>query len=266
MQTATEDLEAHLESIDEKLEALIRNSVQSSGSDPSELQLIEEERQSTQNCLQICAQLSEHINLIQVKSARRNSSHGSTDIETSSETFMNEGLQECKNSLAHTAAKLGEHMKTLIDRVVAKSLSRITSEEEAADLMKLKDQWETTRQCMDICYKADKHINENISTIVNYATGDDAIQLMVSTGERVIHGTNRGLGWRPSQFGGHASDVTVQQVSRDFSNVRIPSARNDDPSSRGNMTSVHNDAAEAVPSPGFNKRYGQGFKLMSNSV
>ena len=216
-----------MESIDEKLEALIKHSVQSSDSDLTELRLIEEKWQSTQNCLQICAQLSEHIGLIQVKSARGNSSQGPIDIETSSETFTNEGLQECKNSLASTAAKLEEHMKTLIDRLVAKSLPTITSKEEVADLIRLKDQWETTRQCMDICYKADKHLNENISTVVNYATGDDAIQFMVSTGERVIRGTNRGLGWRASQVGGHLSDATVQQISRDFSKVRIPSARYD---------------------------------------
>ena len=115
---------------------------------------------------------------------------------------------------------------------------------------------------MDICHKADKHLNENITTIVNYATVD----AMVSTGERVIRGTNRGLGWRPSQLGGHLSDATVQQISRDFSNIRIPSAKYDKPSSRSNKTSVHNDAAEAVPSSGFNERYGQGFKLRSNSI
>ena len=64
--TATQDLEAQLENIDAKLEAILEQQVAESDADAAELQLIKEERLSTEKSLQICAQLSEHINQIQL--------------------------------------------------------------------------------------------------------------------------------------------------------------------------------------------------------
>jgi hypothetical protein len=53
--------------------------VTQSGSDVTELRLIKEERRSTQKCLQICAQLSNHIDQIQLTSKPSGSSPGSID-------------------------------------------------------------------------------------------------------------------------------------------------------------------------------------------
>jgi hypothetical protein len=63
---------------------------------------------------------------------------------------------------------------------------------------------EAARQCMDIYSKANTHLRESIRVIENYATGD-AVQFMVSTDGKTIHGQNRGLGWRTRQVGGHMS-------------------------------------------------------------
>lgn len=217
---------------------------------------------STQKCLQICAQLSDHINQIQLTPKRSGSSPGPMDTDALPERLTNEGLQECKNSLILTAAKLEGYMKDLIDRLVTKSKAAMTSEEELADLVRLREEWETARQCMDICSKADIHLKENISTIENYATGD-AIQFMVSTDGKTIHGKNRGLGWRTRQVGGHLSDVSLQQLSRDMSSI---SFGNEGPSSRGDKLSVPDDGGEKKPGSEFRERYGPGFKLTSRAT
>jgi len=171
-----------------------------------------------------------------------------------------EGLQECKNSLFHTAAKLEGYMKDLIDRMVTKSKTAMTSEEELADLLRLREEWETARQCMDICSKANTHLKENISDIDNYATGD-AIQFMISTDGKILHGRNRGLGWRTRQVGGHLSDVSLQQLSRDMTGTSFQNTVNEDPSSRGSTLSVPDDGVENKPGSEFRERYGRGFKL-----
>jgi hypothetical protein len=217
---------------------------------------------STQKCLQICAQLSDHINQIQLTPRRSGSSLGPMDPDALPERITIEGLQECKISLGLTAAKLEGYMKSLIDRLVAKSKTAMTSEEDLADLVRLREEWETARQCIDICSKAGTHLKENISTIDNYATGD-AIQFMVSTDGSTIHGKNRGLGWRTRQVGGHLSDVSLQQLSRDFSKIRFENMGNEGPSSRSNTLSVPDDGVENKPDSEFGERYGPGFKLIS---
>jgi len=136
----------------------------------------------------------------------------------------------------------------------------MTSEEDLAELVRLQEEWETTRQSREICSKAEMHLKENISTIDNYATGD-AIQFMVSTDGNIIHGKNRGLGWRTRQVGGHLSDLSVQQLSRDMSITRFQHNENEDPSSRGNAVSVLDDGVENKPGSEFKERYGPGFNL-----
>jgi hypothetical protein len=229
--------------------------------DATELRLIKEERLSAQKCLQICAQLSDHIDQIQPTPRPTDSSPGSMDLEDAlPERLTTEGLQECKNSLALTAAKLEGYMKDLIDRLVTKSRTAMTSEEELADLIRLRDEWETARQSIGICSKADIHLKENISIIDNYATGD-AVQFMVSTDGRVIHGKNRGLGWRTRQVGGHLSDVSLQQLSRDLSSLRVENMGTEGPSSRSNTERPVESQTEA--SGHFEGRYGVGVKLTS---
>lgn len=262
IKTATDDLQAHLESIDEKLEIIFRQTETESNSDATELRLIKEERLSTQKCLQICDQLSDHINQIQLAPKRSASSPGPIDSDAIPEKITNEGLQDCKNSLALTAARLERYMKDIMDRLVTKSKTAMTSEDEVADLMRLREEWETARQCMDICSKADNHLKENVTTIDNYATGD-AIQFMVSTNGKIIHGKNRGLGWRTRQVGGYVSDTSVVHLSRDMSRTSFQNTGNDDPSSRSNTSSVPDDTVESRPISEFRERYGRGIRLTS---
>lgn len=262
IKTATDDLEAHLQSIDEKFETFIGQTVTASSSDATELGRIKEERMSTQRCLQICAHLSDHINQIQLAPKRNDSSTGSTDADDVPERLIVEGLQECKNSLAVTAAKLEGHMADVIDRLMAKSKTSTTSEEDLADLAKLRDEWDTARQCMNICSKADTHLKESITTVDNYGTGD-AIQFMVSTDGKTIKGTNRGLGWRTRQVGGHLSDVSVQKLSADFTSITLRNSEGKNTSPQDNVEIVPTGSVEDEDSPEFNERYGQGFKLPS---
>ncbi|KAH8657386.1 hypothetical protein BGZ60DRAFT_531552 [Tricladium varicosporioides] len=251
IKTATDDLEAHLQSIDEKLETIFSRNVTESSSDAAELRLIKEERMSAERCLQICAQLSDHINQIQFSPVLP---------DALPERLTSKSLQECKDSLNITAAKLEGYMKDRIDRLVKKSQAATTSEEDLADLVRLREEWETTLQSREICSKAEMHLKENVSTIDNYATGD-AVQFMVSTDGSIIHGKNRGLGWRTRQVGGHLSDLSVQQLSRDMSNIRPQYNGNENPASRDNIMSAPDGEMENKTGSEFKERYGPGFKL-----
>lgn len=231
-----------------------------SGTDTAELQLLKEERTSTQNYLQICRQLSDHIDQIQLNAQRSGSSAAPENLETIPERLAYEGLQECKNSLVLTVAKLERHMKDVVDRMVAKSKTATSSPEDLADLVRLQEEWETTRQSIDICSRAGAHLKENTSTIDNYATGD-AIQFMVSTTGKTIHGRNRGIGWRTRQVGGHLSDDSLQKLSQDMTTYTFQNNGKDD-----NSLSNPDGAVDNRLDSEFNGRYGTGYKLTKSDA
>lgn len=106
LDTAKANLEDRLEGIDEKLQLIIGEHVTESESDASKVKLIREERLSMVKCLEICAHLSQHINQTQVSANRSSSCSKQMDSDTLSKRITNEGLQECKNSLARTTLKL----------------------------------------------------------------------------------------------------------------------------------------------------------------
>jgi len=237
--------------------------VPESDADATELQTMKEERLSTEKCLQICAQLSEHINQLQITPKGGGGSSDSGDLESIPESITNEGLQECKKNLMATTAKLENHMQELIERMIAKSKSTMNSEEQLADLAMLQEQWKAARQCIDICSTAEGHLKENISTVENYATGD-AFQVMVSTGGKTFHGKNRGLGWRSRQIGGLLSDISLQQISRDMSRP-TSFQKYGRGNSRQDRRSNPNSGVDEQAGSEFKHRYGPGQALVPKS-
>ncbi|KAG8531623.1 uncharacterized protein KY384_003254 [Bacidia gigantensis] len=157
--------------------------------------------------------------------------------------------RECKNSLARTTLKLEGYEKQLFGRLMDKSKTAIISEEERADIARMRDELAATRQGMDICSRAQDHLKDNVSTIDNYAVGD-AVQFMVSTSEKTIHGKYQGLGWRTRQVGGHISDDSLQQIARSLTSITIPNSGPDVDVGPGKESDSK-----------FKEKYGRGFKL-----
>ncbi|OQE13512.1 hypothetical protein PENFLA_c047G01560 [Penicillium flavigenum] len=264
IQDAKDDLEARLEVIDSKLECIVEKSVAQSEPEAAELQSMKEERLSTEKCLQICAQLSDHIDHIQLISDGGGTSLRQDSLDISPETVTNEGLQECKNSLALTAARLEKHMQDVMNRLLAQSKTTTSSKNDEQDLARLQDEWNAARQCLDICSRADNHLKENVSVIENHGTGD-ALQFMVSTNGKILHGKNRAHGWRTRQVGGYLSDASVQQLSRDISTINMSHLKAGDPSSTDHSTLSPRDEVKGEMTTEFKQRYGRGFKLKPTS-
>lgn len=211
---------------------------------------------STEKCLQICHQLAEYIDQLQFASTQSSNSEKYIDPNTIPGKALNEGLQECKNSLAAAAVKLESYMREIMDRLVSKSRTAMQSSEDRADLMRLQEEWEATRQSISIFAKAETFLRENISVIDNYAVGN-AIQFMVSTDGTIIRGSNRGLGFSTKQVGGHLSDTALQQLSRDMSGVIFRK-----PEGSGQQSPPPSDAIEKNKfAADYVDRYGPGFSL-----
>jgi hypothetical protein len=135
IKTATEDLEAHLKSIDEKLEAIFARSA--ADAETAGLHSMQEERLSTQQCLQIYAQLSEHISRIPLKSTQHN---GGSSEEPAGvpERIAGEAMQECQVRLNQATGRLERYMHDVIQRLQSKASM---APDELANLERLREEW-----------------------------------------------------------------------------------------------------------------------------
>jgi hypothetical protein len=213
IETATNDLEARLGTIDEKLEALIART--GAGAETIELKRIKDERSSTQKCLLICAQFSKLIDQLQPTLTQ-----GTSREDAIPEKITSDGIRECRISMEQTAARLEKHMQDVLDRMMSKSGTTMT-QEDASHLARLREEWTTIRQCRDACTGAEHRLKDSISVIDNHASGDDAVQFLVSNSQKTIHGKNRGYGDKIKQLGGHLSDQSIQKVSGDFLQMSV---------------------------------------------
>jgi len=112
LDTAKINLENCLDGMYEKLQLIIGEHMTESDLEGSKVRLIREERLSTVKSLEICAQLSEYVSKIQLSAKRSSDGSEQTDSDNFPGRITNEGLQECKNSLARTTLKLEGYEKT----------------------------------------------------------------------------------------------------------------------------------------------------------
>lgn len=265
LKTTKASLEGRLEMIDDKLDLMLSHNVTRSQAEADDVSQIKEERRSTEYCLQICAQLSEHISQIQLVHTQASSSSGEGENakpSSTSEEITNEGLQECRNSLARMAARLASHEKQLFNRLADKMRATNNSSAAADDVTRLRDEWESAYQSMELLSSAANQLERSVSVIENHATGD-AVQFMVSTKGKVLRGTNRGLGWRTRQFGGYLDDETVRQLSRDMNRVSL---RSGDEAQHSARSPRSEDVPKITRHEEFSERFGEGYKLTSSSV
>lgn len=246
--------------MEEKLQAIFEHTVAETDEDATELRRIKEEHLSTEKGLEICAQLSDHIDQIQVTSKLKGRPHGSNEPGALPERVVNESLQECKHNLTVASSKLETHMRDTIHRMVAKSKMAMTSKEEIADLARIWEELETTFKRKEMFSKAESRLNENISVIENYGNGD-ARQIMVSTDGKTLHGKNSGLGWRSFQVGGSMSETALQDVVRSMSSLCDRRPNNDNPHPQSNTATATDEVVDNGKIAKFRDQYGPGFQL-----
>jgi hypothetical protein len=116
--------------------------------------------------------------------------------------------------------------------------------------------------CQDLATRSNEQRNENISTINNCSTGD-AVLFMVSTDGSVINGSNRASGWRARHLGGHLSDASVRQISRDFTTMNVRYLGNKATHTQCDASPTADNKQSNQPLSEFDKRYGRGSTCQS---
>lgn len=253
---ATADLQEHLEQIDDKLWTLSQTGEKISGQDETEWLKIKEEKDSTEKCLQICAQVSEHINRVQPNNIADISSISDTyqtttvtddSQPTSAKRVIDVALKECKERLATTSSELNERVQNLNDRLAVFLSSGVRlSDDDRTELKQIQEEKDSLQQCLAICTEASAKTNDvRMNVFEDITSADDTQQLIVSTIGDLISAKHITTGSRSSQWMGQMSDETIQQVSRDRSLVEETLAEPQSGLSFGE----------------FDNRYGAGIQL-----
>ncbi|EXL40791.1 hypothetical protein FOCG_16735 [Fusarium oxysporum f. sp. radicis-lycopersici 26381] len=257
IETTTIDLEAHLAEVKQKLDALAYRALSNPEPDEATIQYIENERLSTEKGLQLCLELSRHIDQIQL---RFGIGEGDTPNlmgpHPTSSMVVSEGLGGCKDYIGFALERLMRHRQKVAERVGAGSQTAVLLDDKLL-LNNLNDEAEALRHSLNLCSNIDTYLEEKISNIENHAEGDDTIQFMVSTDGKPLNGKNHGVGSRLKQAGGHFKEESLQQISQDFTTISLHQTGGNRPSKSTSPPAKSEATTEPLGTP-FN---GRGFTL-----
>ncbi|RFU29622.1 hypothetical protein B7463_g6721, partial [Scytalidium lignicola] len=227
IENTTADLEDHLQEIDKKLQSLSLQGETISGGDAAERQQVQEERDSTQQCLDICAQVATYINQVHPDATKNISSPLASyqkpiitlggllyARQTTVDTF-----NACKERLSTATNQLENHLQNVNNRLKEFSSQPLKqSDEQVAELDRMKEELESVKQCLAICSEATVQVhNQRINDFEDVSMTDDGQQVIISTFGDLVSAKRVSAGARSFQWLGQMSDESLQQLSRDRS-------------------------------------------------
>lgn len=256
----TTDLEDHLKEIDAKLQALSLQGSSISDEDAAERERVQEEKDSTRQCLTICAQVSEHIDQIRPLAFRDISAAQHTHQEIvarltgliSAKQATANVLKECKDRLTDTTLDLERHLQEIENKLqTLSSQGARMSGEDAAEREWVQEERESIKQCLSICNEASQQIKETRTNVFeDVSVGEDSQQVIVATLGDLISAKRITAGDRGTQWLGQMSDSSLQQLSRDRGIEKFDSAATE---------KTTKPRTEIVTK--FEGHYGAGYKL-----
>jgi hypothetical protein len=220
----TTDLQQHLEDISEKLDVLSAQQPPTSAEDTIERQRMQEESESTKQCLTICAQFSAHIEQAQ----RIHFTNISTPFDVfqgpastsegmlSAQGLTNDALSEFQQRLGSTKARLEAHLQSLTNRLVNATIRQpADSSERAAEIKTIREEIESVQQSLAICAKASEQTtSDRVNIYEEIEVGEEGSQIIVSTIGDLIAARKVTAGARATQVLGQMNDQSLQSFSR----------------------------------------------------
>jgi hypothetical protein len=225
IQNTTSDLEEHLQQITQKLQDLSSQRLRSPDEDDTERNQIQDERDSTLQCLDICARVSSHIDQIQSK-AFHNVSLPAEDIRLRMQTLnlpvpaqilAVNALTQCKVNLGEATSELSRRLQNVEERLQnAACGASQTPDISAAEKDTLLEEIESAKQCLALCAQAsDKAEPSRINIFEDVSMAADGRQVIVSTLGDLISAKRITAGDRSMQLMGQMSDHALEQFACD---------------------------------------------------
>lgn len=214
------DLQEHLQKIDENLQLLCSEHTQTSDEEDPEQQRMQEEKESTRQCLKVCAEVSAHINAFSLTIptahqpamlTRTFSSHLNGLLASQ---FTTDGLQRCKDAMGGTASTLEKHLHEIERLLQASSTKAKTS--QTIEQTRILEEINSIKQCLNICSNAaEQTAQTRMNVFEDVSMADDGHQVIVATLGDLISAKRIVVGARSTQWLGQMSDTTLQHLSQD---------------------------------------------------
>jgi hypothetical protein len=157
---AKSDLEDRLRELDEKLESFSRHSSIVDTRGETEWRQLQEEKQSTEQCLVICAEFYEHIEKVgsQVETCSEPEimeAGVSVEMQYTAKQALGNLLQGFKSELATASAEFNNIIERLDHRQngLLSRPAHISGKDEAT-MQKIREERNSTAQCLTICADA----------------------------------------------------------------------------------------------------------------
>lgn len=219
----TSDLEDRLSEIEQKRTTSYSSEELATTINHEELRQIEEEKQSTTDCLQICRQVSGYIEQYQLKCQDKtegpasSSPHENTTTAkpnySISQQIAQGYLNTCLQNMNTASARLQQHFSQLEANLQSNG-SRAMSNQVTDDLQKIMEEKETITQCLNICADASSlSESSRVNIFEDVASLDDSQQVLVSTIGDLLNAKRINTGMRSLQVLGQMSDDTLQHLS-----------------------------------------------------
>ncbi|KAH7133885.1 hypothetical protein EDB81DRAFT_111845 [Dactylonectria macrodidyma] len=220
----TNDLQEHMKRLEERVQVLAASEAGNSTQDEPEWMAMLEEKQSTQEGLKICSQLSAQIE--QLESGSKEHPHFSQ--QPSAHKFIRSGVGVAKGSIQSLVSRLQTHEDDIDKRMEAMRSAVPLSEYEATQLVQLQETKESLRQCMSVVADAGETLNnERCNLFEDITMTDKSYGISVSTVKDLVVARRLNLSGQARYVGGQISDESYQRTIDGLTQLDLESAKSD---------------------------------------
>lgn len=212
------DLEEYLQRVDTKLQKLLLRDVDHEAN--VEQRSLQNEKDCIQKCLDICNEVSSHIDSVRPQVLQSSSTfQGDTEVFVSTSRAVtkqtDQALVRCKDDLNITLFELKKSLEEVDRRQQALSQPHDTFHDQDTEQKKLQEEIESIKKSLEICTEASKQVlSDRTNVFEDVSMADDGHQVLVSTFGDLISAKKISAGARSRQWLGQMSDESLQQLSR----------------------------------------------------
>ncbi|KAF5539424.1 beta-lactamase [Fusarium mexicanum] len=252
----TADLQKHMQRLDERARSLAPPA-ESVESDSTDWLALFEEKESTRKGLQICTELSLHIEALESTS----SENPQFSQQPSADKYIKSSLSSAKSSISALESRLRSHGSEIDKRMDAMKLKTDLSEDDINELAQLQETKESIHQCMNVVAHAGEDLaRERANVFEDITMADNAYGITVSTVKDLVYARRVNVQGQARYVGGQIDEASYNATITALTDLDRGSTQY---GGRDNTLALSKDEAakKTVTSRAFLERHGPGVKL-----
>ncbi|KAG5658697.1 hypothetical protein KAF25_010878 [Fusarium avenaceum] len=258
----TADLQKHMQRLDERARSLAVPHTESVESDSTDWLALFEEKESTRKGLQICTELSLHIESLESTS----SENQQFSQQPSANKYIRSSLSSAKSSISLLESRLRNHGNEIDQRMDAMKLRTNLSEDDINQLAQLQETKESIRQCMNVVADAgDDLVMDRANVFEDITMTDNAYGITVSTVKDLVVARRVNVQGQARYVGGQIDEASYNATINALTDLDRGSAQYG--GRDVHLASFEDESTmKTVTSQAFLQRHGPGFKLAPPDV